>query len=353
MPAFVPHPVRSLGRGWSCATVATLGALIFPGMASAGSISVSSDVPGQEILVDGQQTGRFTPGRVDDVAPGRHTVRVQGACQIGETTVNVLEQGVVDAAMITRPAQGEIKLRVEPAEASVTVDGLAMSGQSTLSLSCGSHSVRVTHPGYLQELIKVDVGAGETLDLAVQMEALGVGSLVVRVVPKNAEVSLDGTFVTAGDYTNSALTAGPHVVEVKAAGFLPKTEMFSMERDSAQSFDIALDRDPAGAAIAKAPKDPKPPKAPRDGGGEHTLRNVGIGLAVVGGGVGIFGLTRFAVSGQAYQDYLAASEDPNGTAGQAQAIRDQEVVPARNLGVTLSTVGGALLAGGLTMAIAF
>lgn len=314
----------------------------------AGSIDLVSDRPGQQILVDGIETGLVTPARIDGLAAGDHRVLVRGACHMGQTTVEVPAEGVVTTRLISSPAPGELQLEVTPPGATATVDGKPATVGKPVVLPCGAHSVRVALDGYLQELRQVEVEAGATARLAITLEKLGLGTLAVTVQPDKAEVLLDGTFVARGDYRSSAVTAGPHVLEVKAEGHEPRTEMFVLEAQATQSFDIALTATPGAVAAA-----PPAGSSRSDNKDKKTLRNTGIGVAVAGAGVGIFGLTRFAVSGQAYQDYLAASESPTGSAAEAQAIRDDEVVPARNLGVTLSSVGAALLAGGVTMAVVF
>lgn len=339
-------PARALRPG--VCTALLVAAALGPATALAGSISVTSDVPGQAIVLDGSPTQLTTPARIDGVAPGAHTVLVRGGCQIGTTTVQVPDKGVVEASLLTRPARSKLSLAVEPAGATVTIDGTAAQPGGLLDLSCGAHSIRVAQDGYLQEVRKVELGAGETVDMRIALERLGIGSLVLTVQPETAEVSLDGAFVAKGDYRNTALSAGPHVVEVTAQGHTPQTKMFVLEASQSLDYSIALERIP-GAPLAAAGKDP----GRSSGGGGHALRNTGIGVAVAGAGVAVVGLTRFAVSGRAYQDYLAASQDPSGSAATAEAIREDEVVPARNLGVTLSSLGTAMLAGGITMAIVF
>lgn len=337
------HRVARIAGPVGLAALAVAG---WSGVAQAGTIDLVSDRPGQKILVDGVETGLQTPARIDGLSAGAHRVMVRGACHVGQTTVEVPAEGVVKARLISSPAPGELQLDVTPPGATATVDGKPAKVGAPLVLPCGSHSVRVALDGYLQELRQVDVEAGATARLAITLEQLGLGTLAVTVQPNKAEVLLDGSFMTRGDYRNTAVTAGPHVLEVKADGHEPRTEMFVLEAQATKSFDIALTAIPGAVAAS-------PPAAGSRSDNSKALRNAGIGVAVAGAGVGIFGLTRFAVSGQAYQDYLAASESPTGSAAEAQAIRDDEVVPARNLGVTLSSVGAALLAGGVTMAVVF
>jgi hypothetical protein len=79
----------------------------------------------------------------------------------------------------------------------------------------------------------------------------------------------------------------------------------------------------------------------------------GIGVATVGLGVGIYGLTRFGKAGSAYQEYVDRSANGPGPQNEIAAIRDDEIVPLRNIGLVTTGLGSALLAGGITMVVAF
>jgi len=69
---------------------------------------------------------------------------------------------------------GRLKIRVDPKQAYVFVDGKATrDGSQTVVLASGDHKVAVYNSGYLPKLQDVRVGAGETTDLRVILQSSG------------------------------------------------------------------------------------------------------------------------------------------------------------------------------------
>lgn len=69
---------------------------------------------------------------------------------------------------------GKLKIHVVPKQAYVWVDGKAIrDGSQTLSLNAGSHQVGVYNYGYLPKTQDVQVAAGRTTDLNVNLQASG------------------------------------------------------------------------------------------------------------------------------------------------------------------------------------
>ena len=65
---------------------------------------------------------------------------------------------------------GTVRLEVRPRDAAVYVDGEFHGRQSTLRLAAGRHRIEVVHPGYRTVEREVDVRAGRTTELAVDLE---------------------------------------------------------------------------------------------------------------------------------------------------------------------------------------
>ena len=193
--------------------------------------------------------------------------------------------------------------------------------------------------------------AGRTIELPVSLDPLGNGSLSLVIDPPETEVKLDGRAIGKGSVSQPTVVAGPHLLELSAPGYTPLQQSILIDAGAETRLALHLERAP-GAALAATPE-PKP-KPPSEGlSRSQKLKVTGWSVGAVGLGVGIFGATRFAVSGAAYDEYVQRSASGPGPQSEVESIRDEQVVPARNLGVTLSTVGAAMLAGGLTMAVTF
>ena len=102
-------------------------------------------------------------------------------------------------AQTTRNATGKLKIHVSPKQAYVFVDGKAIrDGSQSLGLSAGSHEVGVYNYGYLPKTQSIEVKAGETTDLNVDLQLSGdkvagpFGDIEFKGHPR-AAVLLNGT----------------------------------------------------------------------------------------------------------------------------------------------------------------
>src|ERR1700752_1753318 len=69
---------------------------------------------------------------------------------------------------------GKLKIRVDPKQAYVFVDGKAIrDGSQIIELAAGDHKVGVYNYGYMSKTQRVHVGAGETTDLRVNLQSSG------------------------------------------------------------------------------------------------------------------------------------------------------------------------------------
>ena len=340
------RPSRLSARG-----LAALLALGAPGLAAAdGGVMVRSSPEGLRIYVDGDDTGLVTPAQLMGLPAGRHRIELTANCKGAVREINVEEGKVEDLTIEASLNFGWLRVAPTPGTAAVAVDGV--EGPPNRQLDCGSHAVRVALPGYVQSVMTVEIEAGRTTSLPVTLDPLGNGSLALVIDPASAEVKLDGRSIGTGSVTQPSVLAGPHLLELSADGFKPLQQ--SILIDAGAETRLALHLEPLAAVpVATKPGEPKEPAARSGLTRSQKLHAAGWSVGAVGLGVSIFGATRFAVSGAAYDEYVQRSASGPGPQSEVEAIRDDEVVPARNLGVTFTTVGAAMLAGGLTMAVAF
>jgi hypothetical protein len=323
-------------------------ALWMPTLAHAGGgLMVRSQPEGLRIYVDGDETGLVTPAQLLGLPAGPHRIELTGDCKGAVGEVNIEEGKVSELSLPADLVWGWLRVSPNPSTAAVAVDGV--EGPPNRQLNCGSHAIRVALPGYVQSVQTVEIEAGRTVELPVSLDPLGNGSLSLVIDPPEAEVKLDGRAIGKGSVSQPTVVAGPHLLELSAPGYTPLQQSILIDAGAETRLALHLERAP-GAALAATPE----PKPPREGlSRSQKLKVTGWSVGAVGLGVGVFGATRFAVSGAAYDEYVQRSASGPGPQSEVEAIRDEQVVPARNLGVTLSTVGAAMLAGGLTMAVTF
>lgn len=99
----------------------------------------------------------------------------------------------------TNAQTGKLKVKVSPKQAYVFVDGKAIrEGNQTIELAEGTHEVGIENHGYIPKMQKVHIGAGETTDLDVTLQASGdmvsgpFGDIEFKGHPR-AAVLLNGT----------------------------------------------------------------------------------------------------------------------------------------------------------------
>ena len=317
-----------------------------------GSVKVSSDIVGMQIFIDGADTGLTTPATVGNLTAGRHEVRVRGDCRVGAKLVDVVDGRTSEVQLASAAGRGQLTVSVQPAGSTVRIDGDEVSGPHVVS--CGEHTVIAAHPGYLQAVVKVDVDADERRSIDIELEELGTATLVMTVMPPTAEVILDGRRIGVGSITDDTVPAGPHIIEVRADGYQSTSQQLLIDAGEtrAYTFDLKRAAGAAAPAVASGSAEGGTSDPPR-GASFSPLKATGIGVATVGLGIGIYGLTRFGKAGSAYEEYVDRSANGPGPQSEIAAIRDDEIVPLRNLGLVTTGLGTALLAGGVTMVVAF
>lgn len=99
----------------------------------------------------------------------------------------------------TNAQTGKLKVHVTPKQAYVFVDGQAIrEGNQTIELAEGTHEVGIENYGYIPKMQKVHIGAGETTNLDVTLQASGdmvsgpFGDIEFKGHPR-AAVLLNGT----------------------------------------------------------------------------------------------------------------------------------------------------------------
>lgn len=138
--------------------------LIVPSLKStAGRLSVRSDPPGAEVLLDGAAIGQ-TPLEREGLSPGLHLVEVRAAN--GRRALAVADTSTgEEAAVVARLTErsGSAKLRTGSAESTLRMAGVELgAGKQVLlsDLARGRYSVEVQRPGYSPATGRLDVQAG-------------------------------------------------------------------------------------------------------------------------------------------------------------------------------------------------
>ncbi|MDP3232765.1 MAG: serine/threonine-protein kinase [Myxococcales bacterium] len=151
-----------------------------------------------------------------------------------------------------RPAaipRGTLLVRSQPPGASIRLDGMAVQFRTPAALSNlpeGRHELVLEHPDSLPTTVAAVVTGRQqsTLDVSLLSRE---GQLLFSVVPAEAVVTVNGREVVldGGSGASPPLPKGDHEFEVRAIGYRPQSERFSIADGERKTIDISLVPDPA------------------------------------------------------------------------------------------------------------
>jgi formylglycine-generating enzyme required for sulfatase activity len=181
-------------------------------------VSVDSQPPGAQILVDGEAAGT-TPATVE-ILQGERQIMLQlpGFAPWEQGLELTAGQPVALGTVELQPAAGVLELASRPSGANVTLDG-EFQGQTPISLEVSpgrAHRLAVFKPGYRRYNGTVELPAAGRASRTVTLQAQ-LGKVRFEISPANAVLRIDGKPRGRGSQTLS-LPAFEHSVEVALAG---------------------------------------------------------------------------------------------------------------------------------------
>ncbi|RMH37978.1 MAG: PEGA domain-containing protein [Deltaproteobacteria bacterium] len=218
---------------------------------------------GAEVWVDGQLQGNVPV--VLNVKEGRHLVEIKKAeFQDYSQWVDVKEGERVTIAPVLKPVKkepqkGSVLVDADVQDAEVYIDGQLWRDKTpTLvpDIPEGPHVVEVRKEPAMPWKQTVVVKAGQTVKVNAELQATiggpGGSIRVLSSAPK-AEVWVDGTRVGEVPIDVKDLKPGEHVIEVRAPGFLPRTERVEVSAGSAAilQMDLQPEAGPSDAGTLK------------------------------------------------------------------------------------------------------
>jgi formylglycine-generating enzyme required for sulfatase activity len=243
---YAPHTVRLAFAGGG--VTETLATALRPDSAP---VTVASDPEGASVRVDGHEIGR-TP-LTAQLTSGPRVVEVQlaGFAGASRRITVVAERPLAVPEFRLTPLPGRLQVTSEPAGAAVTVGG-RFRGETPLELEVPAGApqvVRATRAGHEAAEESVTLSRGESRPLHLTLAAQQ-GEVQVIADPANAEVLVDGQpRGTAGKVLE--LSAAPHEIEVRSAGYEPHRQTVTPRPGLPQSVRVRLRSVQEAKAVAK------------------------------------------------------------------------------------------------------
>lgn len=167
----------------------------------------------------------------------------------GGDAISGARRAQVQAAMAYHGRRiGRLRLRVNPASATISVDGRALGsarGLGELELSSGQHLVLVEAPHHLSRPIEIEIEGGLARSLNVELYRDTPGTLQLSCPLPDVRVRVDGAEPRAFESSEIvALAAGRHEVIWERSGYLPNRRSYDVTAGARLQAPCALRLDP-------------------------------------------------------------------------------------------------------------
>jgi len=187
----------------------------------------------------------------------RHYVRVHGLVERflreGGSRITGAQRDEAEAVLRTiRPLIGEIRVNVNEAGASVFVDDELVGAtpiREPLRIDLGDRRVRVSKPGFKDQVVAQHVAGGSEATLTVALDReVSEGRLLVATDPAGA-IEIDGRTVGLGRW-QGAVPPGSHALRITAPGMRPYSSDLLLREAESRTVDVTLQRESAGISPA-------------------------------------------------------------------------------------------------------
>ena len=219
------------------------------GTEKVGSILVKSNVPGANIMLGDNPTGKQTPDTLKNVPVGRHEVSVkkEGYNSNPESdTVEVVDDSLITVNFSLTNKLGAISVDSDPQGAEIILDQVnthKMTPDTLDSVAVGKHVVSVEREGYRAspEFDTVEV-VEDSLSMVNFLLVERLGNIFVNSNISGAEIILDD--VSTGQTTPDTIfnvRAGDHTVSVTKEGYFPSPPSMLITVNENQTSTVEFD----------------------------------------------------------------------------------------------------------------
>lgn len=255
-----PPPRKSSGWRWLLITLVMLALGGGAGMGAqwyyhhSASLEVTAEPAGAEITIDGRKMGSG-PVKLEQLRPGEHVVEANLKGYANEKKQLVLRfQQAERVHLILEPLVGVLRLKLNPADASVTLDEQkygAISGE--LELTAGLHKLQLHREGYKPVEQEIELPDDQPLELEVALEPI-TASLKVTSEPEGATVVIDSEVQGETPLVTEKLAYGVHRVQVILSGHSTFDETIKVEKEEEISRHAVLTELPGELIITTTPE---------------------------------------------------------------------------------------------------
>jgi serine/threonine protein kinase len=234
-----------------------------------GNALIDSSPQGAQFQVDGKSDLSWvTPFTVASLSPGKHIISVSKSGYSSEIrSVDVTAGATSSLTLRLASVTALVVVASTPPGAQVVLDGKP-TGRVTpaqFAVEKGSHTVLLRKPGYLDETVTADLGAGQNFQYSPALRALGnaedirtvgkfklfgrggenaagMGVISIHTQPKGAQIAINQRVLDKLSPVDLMLGPGNYVVDVTLTDFKPIHKVVSVDKGGKVAIDEILER---------------------------------------------------------------------------------------------------------------
>ena len=216
-----------------------------------GSVDISTDPLGANILIDGVERG-VTPKTIADLEAGPHNLTlVYPGYERLQKRIMVEDGKTIPISEYLVPKTGSLSILSEPIGATVYLDDFP-KGQTPLDvneLPVKDYMIRLTLDDYQVLERRVTVQYAENTTQKYTLDPLP-GKLNLFTSPSNVTIYVNGKKYTSSSsgIASIDLPVGRYTIQISKEGYEPKEENLSIKANDRVELDINLKKLPAGVS---------------------------------------------------------------------------------------------------------
>jgi len=214
-----------------------------------GQLLVTANVSGARISVDGSSEPNWiTPySSTIDLPTGTHQVVVSKEGYEDSQRSVTIEAGKTSKVNVPLSVgSGEVEVVTIPPGLEVFVDGTSIGlGPAHTAVVVGSHSIRVTRPGWdpIERTVNVKSGAMPVITVTMIRPGEGTTGIVnVKTIPGNATIMADGNQIPSQTPASFSLTVGQHTLVISLSGYRSVQRVIEVKADQPIEVKVPLTR---------------------------------------------------------------------------------------------------------------
>lgn len=211
------------------------------GLKLPGIVVITSDPAGADVFINDQKVGQ-TP-YTDQLIAGKYNISLQKKYYHTDLRTLDLSEGESITVPLIRltPKFAHIAITTSPSSAKVTLDNrfIGNSPVERMQVESGNHTIKIEKDLYhtLEKTITLSDGDDEQLNYDLQP---AFGKLVIKSVPEEAEVKINGRSVGTTPYRNAQQPSGNYTVTVSKDKWYSTEEIVTVSDGQATEKTIVL-----------------------------------------------------------------------------------------------------------------